>query len=65
LRQDARTLDAEAVRAALDEFEAAVERAHRDSRNGGDGGTGTQSAPATTPAPHMHDQNDPPEGAEQ
>ncbi|MEU9048920.1 sensor histidine kinase [Streptomyces sp. NPDC048384] len=71
LRQDARTLDAEAVRAALDEFEAAVERAHRDSRNGGDGGdggdgdTGTQSAPATTPTPHVHDQNDPPEGAEQ
>ncbi|MFF6980106.1 ATP-binding protein [Streptomyces sp. NPDC008343] len=71
LRQDARTLDAEGVRAALDEFEAAVERAHRDSRNGGDGGdggdggTGAQSAPATTPAPHVHDQNDPPEGAEQ
>ncbi|MFD0002253.1 ATP-binding protein [Streptomyces sp. NPDC127178] len=65
LRQDARTLDAEAVRAALDEFEAAVERAHRDSRNGGDGDTGTQSAPATTPTPHVHDQNDPPEGAEQ
>ncbi|WP_369274080.1 ATP-binding protein [Streptomyces sp. R11] len=68
VRHTARTLDAEAVRAALDEFEAAVERAHRDSRNGGDGGDGgtrAQSAPATTPAPHTQDQNDPPEGAEQ
>lgn len=68
VRQTARTLDAEAVRAAVDEFEAAVERAHRDSRNGRDGaaaGTGARSAPATTPALRTQDQNDPQEGAEQ
>lgn len=68
LRQEARTLDAEAVRASLDEFEAAVERAHRDSRHGS---TAERSAPATTrtptstQTPHEQDRNDPPEGAEQ
>ncbi|WP_246101212.1 ATP-binding protein [Streptomyces cyaneus] len=56
-RQGMRTVDAEAVRAELDEFEAAVERAHRD--------TGEHSVPAPPPTPHTQDQNDPPEGAEQ
>jgi hypothetical protein len=42
------------VRDALDEFEAAVERAHRDSSAG--------SRPATT---DPHDQKHLPEGAEQ
>ena len=49
-RQAARPVDADAVRDALDEFEAAVERANRDSRG-------------ATPDPH--DQNHLPEGAEQ
>ncbi|KOG08444.1 ATP-binding protein [Streptomyces viridochromogenes] len=64
LRQEARTLDADAVRASLDEFEAAVERAHHDIRNGD---TGEHSVLAATrvPTPHEQDQNDPPEGAEQ
>lgn len=54
-RQPARIVDAEAVRAELDAFEAAVERAHRDS--------GPGPAPVTTP--HTQDQNHLPEGAEQ
>ncbi|MDO0910809.1 HAMP domain-containing protein [Streptomyces sp. DT2A-34] len=62
LRQTVRTVDPEAVRAALDEFEAAVERAHRESRRAG---SGEHSAPATHPTPRTQDQNDPPEGAEQ
>ncbi|RPF37072.1 ATP-binding protein [Streptomyces sp. TLI_185] len=53
-RQAPRLADADAVRDALDEFEAAVQRAHRDSAAAG--------RPATT-APH--DQNHLPEGAEQ
>ncbi|MFF4500790.1 ATP-binding protein [Streptomyces sp. NPDC001401] len=53
-RQAPRPADADAVRDALDEFEAAVERAHRDSAAG--------SRPATT---DPHDQNHLPEGAEQ
>ncbi|WP_406441641.1 HAMP domain-containing protein [Streptomyces sp. NBC_01613] len=53
-RQAPRLADADAVRDALDEFEAAVERAHRDSAAG--------SRPATT---EPHDQNHLPEGAEQ
>ncbi|MFJ8535983.1 ATP-binding protein [Streptomyces sp. NPDC093591] len=61
-RQSVRTVDPEAVRAALDEFEAAVERAHRDSPRAG---SGARSAPATHPTPRTQDQNDPPEGAEQ
>ncbi|MFI6013540.1 ATP-binding protein [Streptomyces sp. NPDC051243] len=65
-RQSVRAVDAEAVRAAIEEFEAAVARAHRDSRHGGDrAGTGALSAPAAPPTPHTQDQNDPPEGAEQ
>ncbi|MFF3511381.1 ATP-binding protein [Streptomyces sp. NPDC002573] len=59
--QVSRSTDAEAVRAALEEFEAAVERAHRDS-----------PAPARahgTEAMHHtqdpHDENHLPEGAEQ
>ncbi|MGW3494441.1 ATP-binding protein [Streptomyces sp. NPDC001020] len=56
-RQAPRPADADEVRSALEEFEAAVERAHRDS--------------ATRPVPHehdrhdRHDQNHLPEGAEQ
>ncbi|WP_228044271.1 sensor histidine kinase [Streptomyces ferrugineus] len=59
-RQTPPDLDAEAVRAALDEFEAAVERAHRDSRRDGDH---AQHVSPTTP--HSHHQNDLPEGAQQ
>ncbi|MFE9022883.1 ATP-binding protein [Streptomyces sp. NPDC007808] len=62
LRQGGRTTDAEAVRAAIEEFEAAVERAHRDYRNGG---TADRSTTVPHPTPHMHDQNDLPEGAQQ
>ncbi|MES5818619.1 ATP-binding protein [Streptomyces sp. RG80] len=54
-RQAPRPADAEAVRSALDEFEAAVERAHRDSG----------AAPETPQTPRKHDQNHLPEGAEQ
>ncbi|MFH0516108.1 ATP-binding protein [Streptomyces sp. M41] len=60
LRQDARTVDADAVRAAIEEFEAGVERAHHD---GGRDGVGT-----TAPTPRTQDQNDQndlPEGAQQ
>ncbi|MFE7169113.1 ATP-binding protein [Streptomyces sp. NPDC057616] len=53
-RQAPRPADADAVRAALEEFEAAVERAHRDSD--------ADDRPATT---DPHDQNHLPEGAEQ
>lgn len=53
----ARPADADAVRSALEEFEAAVERAHRDSAET----TGT-TPPRTD---DTHDENDPPEGAEQ
>ncbi|MFF4360610.1 ATP-binding protein [Streptomyces sp. NPDC001604] len=53
-RQAPRLADADAVRDALDEFEAAVERAHRDSAAG--------SRPAI---PDPHDQKHLPEGAEQ
>lgn len=52
-RQAARPADAEEVRSALDEFEAAVERAHRDS-----------AAPTTSDNDH-HDLTGLPEGAEQ
>ncbi|MDH6213659.1 ATP-binding protein [Streptomyces pseudovenezuelae] len=55
-RQAPRPADADAVRDSLDEFEAAVERANRDS-------TGTGPAVRTTPDPQ--DQNHLPEGAEQ
>jgi len=66
-RQVARPADADAVRDALDEFEAAVERANRDSRaraeGTGDGDHRAGAAPRTTTDPH--DQNHLPEGAEQ
>ncbi|MDH6453646.1 MULTISPECIES: ATP-binding protein [unclassified Streptomyces] len=62
-----RPADAEAVRDALDEFEAAVERAHRDSD------TGSHTRPALrddvetrqTASNPPHEQNHSPEGAEQ
>jgi hypothetical protein len=51
--------DAEAVRSALEEFEAAVERAHRDSV--------APDAPQNSDGAgkEPHDQNHLPEGAEQ
>ncbi|MFJ9902313.1 ATP-binding protein [Streptomyces sp. NPDC101152] len=65
--QVARPADADAVRDALDEFEAAVERANRDSAAAvpaqGDGARPAGTAPETLPDPH--DQNHLPEGAEQ
>jgi signal transduction histidine kinase len=54
--------DADAVRAALDEFEAAVERAHRDS---GNGDTATNHSNGYDGVATPHDQNHSPEGAEQ
>ncbi|MDH6587982.1 signal transduction histidine kinase [Streptomyces sp. SAI-133] len=60
--------DAEAVRDALDEFEAAVERARRDSETGSHtrpvlrDDVQTQQQTASNPP---HDQNHSPEGAEQ
>ncbi|MFD7402217.1 ATP-binding protein [Streptomyces sp. NPDC059866] len=57
--------DAEAVRSALEEFEAAVERAHRDSDTPSEG-AGNSRAPDETREPSgSHDQNHLPEGAEQ
>ncbi|MGW0835253.1 ATP-binding protein [Streptomyces prunicolor] len=56
-RQAPRPADAEAVRSALEEFEAAVEQAHRDS----DTLTGLRPPDAN----HPHDQNHLPKGAEQ
>ncbi|WP_308297267.1 ATP-binding protein [Streptomyces sp. ISL-24] len=61
-RQVARPVDAEAVRASIEEFEAAVERAHRDSRRGA---AAEHPAPVTPPTPHVQDQKDLPEGAQQ
>ncbi|MEU6067914.1 MULTISPECIES: sensor histidine kinase [Streptomyces] len=67
LPQEARERDAEAVRSALDEFEAAVERAQRDSDTGNfarpGGEAGPAAAPQTTNPPQ--DENHLPEGAEQ
>jgi hypothetical protein len=67
VRQVARPADADAVRDALDEFEAAVERANRDSAVAAGGNAG--GAGATPGAAHRttdpHDQNHLPEGAEQ
>nr|WP_322724330.1 ATP-binding protein [Streptomyces spongiae] len=66
-RQAARPADAEAVRSEIEEFEAAVERAHRDSA----AATGTDTAPAEATPHHQprrddrHQHNDLPEGAEQ
>ncbi|MER5754134.1 ATP-binding protein [Streptomyces sp. NPDC002088] len=58
-RQAARPADAEAVRSALEEFEAAVERAHQDTAS-----HPVPAQPAQTPH-HAHDANHLPEGAEQ
>ncbi|MFD4558732.1 hypothetical protein ACFWP5_31185, partial [Streptomyces sp. NPDC058469] len=52
-----RYADADAVRSALEEFEAAVEQAHRDS----DTLTGLRPPDAN----HPHDRNHLPKGAEQ
>lgn len=62
--------DAEAVRSALEEFEAAVERAHRDSDTGthlvvDDSTAATGADPGTEAAPLTHRPNHLPEGAEQ
>ncbi|GHG89614.1 sensor histidine kinase [Streptomyces lanatus] len=53
-RRSPRTQDAEAVRAALDEFEAAVEQAHQDTRSGDD----QDRSAVPSPTPHS-------EGAQQ
>ncbi|MGW0913676.1 ATP-binding protein [Streptomyces sp. NPDC002784] len=53
LRRPAQPADADAVRSALEEFEAAVERAHRDSDT------------TEQPIPGQQDPNHLPEGAEQ
>ncbi|MFD5796052.1 ATP-binding protein [Streptomyces diastatochromogenes] len=64
--QPARPRDAEAERSALEEFEAAVERAHRDSDTGSHARPHPEqtSSPLPTPTP-PHDLNHLPEGAEQ
>ncbi len=56
-RQAPRPADADAVRSALEEFEAAVEQAHRDS----DTLTGLRAPDGD----HPHDRNHLPKGAEQ
>ncbi|MEU6143764.1 ATP-binding protein [Streptomyces sp. NPDC047081] len=61
-RQVARPADAAAVRDTLDEFEAAVARANRDSRATADDDAGRSG---DRPTPDPHDQNHLPEGAEQ
>ncbi|MFH8801362.1 ATP-binding protein [Streptomyces sp. NPDC017936] len=69
-RRAVRPADADAVRSALEEFEAAVERAHRDT-GGGTGEHPRPSAPRTTEQDDRNDhrptqcQNHLPEGAEQ
>ncbi|MCI3271638.1 ATP-binding protein [Streptomyces cylindrosporus] len=63
-RQVARPADAAAVRDALDEFEAAVARANRDSRAAADDAPGA-GRPGDRPTPDPQDQNHLPEGAEQ
>ncbi|MFI6435566.1 ATP-binding protein [Streptomyces sp. NPDC050759] len=65
-----RPADAEAVRDALDEFEAAVERAHRDSETGNHTRPVFENDKAAvetreTASNPPHDQNHSPEGAEQ
>ncbi|MET7680770.1 ATP-binding protein [Streptomyces sp. NPDC005423] len=55
--------DADAVRSALEEFEAAVEQAHRDSGSEREPGGGGPTGPY--PNPRSHDPNHLPEGAEQ
>ncbi|MFF7467444.1 ATP-binding protein [Streptomyces sp. NPDC008092] len=61
LAQAPRTRDAEAERDALDEFEAAVERARRES----DTGSHERPLPHIDPTHPPQDQNHLPEGAEQ
>ncbi|MFD4602309.1 ATP-binding protein [Streptomyces sp. NPDC058464] len=61
LAQAPRTRDAEAERDALDEFEAAVERARRES----DTGSHERPLPRIDPTHPPQDQNHLPEGAEQ
>ncbi|MER6083316.1 hypothetical protein ABT156_34430, partial [Streptomyces sp. NPDC001833] len=61
LAQAPRTRDAEAERDALDEFEAAVERARRES----DTGSHERPRPHIDPTHPPQDQNHLPEGAEQ
>nr|WSY50779.1 sensor histidine kinase [Streptomyces sp. NBC_00886] len=56
-RQAPRPADADAVRSALEEFEAGVEQAHRDSD--------TLAGLRIADADHPHDQNHLPKGAEQ
>jgi signal transduction histidine kinase len=56
-RQAPRPADADAVRSALEEFEAAVEQAHRDSD--------TLAGLRIPDGDHPHDQNHLPKGAEQ
>lgn len=67
VRQAARPADPEAVRSEIEEFEAAVERAHLDSTAAP--GADTAPAGATTQdqpsRDRRHQQNDLPEGAEQ
>ncbi|MFE9622320.1 ATP-binding protein [Streptomyces sp. NPDC006527] len=53
-RHTARPADADAVRSALEEFEAAVERAHRDTG----GGTGEHPLPPTPRATERNEPND-------
>ncbi|MET9784834.1 ATP-binding protein [Streptomyces canus] len=62
-----RPADADAVRDALDEFEAAVERAHRDSETGSHARPVFEDDAKThrTASNPPHDQNHSPEGAEQ
>ncbi|MFF0011855.1 ATP-binding protein [Streptomyces sp. NPDC005374] len=68
-----RPADAEAVRDALDEFEAAVERAHRDTETGShprpvfnaDRAEKADMETHRTASDPPHDQNHSPEGAEQ
>ncbi|MEV5340648.1 histidine kinase, partial [Streptomyces sp. NPDC052676] len=65
-RQAVPPADAEAVRDALEEFEAAVERAHRDSNGTGIPRPDLPRTPSETPDPHTRNEptTNPPEGAE-
>lgn len=65
-RQAVPPADAEAVRDALEEFEAAVERAHRDSNGTGIPRPDLPHTPSETPDPHTRNEptTNPPEGAE-
>ncbi|UXY30639.1 sensor histidine kinase [Streptomyces sp. HUAS TT20] len=67
LPQESQQRDAEAVRSALEEFEAAVERAQRDSGTQNFARPGSEAGPAAAPQTTNppQDQNHLPEGAEQ